>query len=55
MIHKNYELESLKMKADWRLYQLITFNIIQNAVNYNKKGGTIGIETYLKEKPEISN
>ena len=35
------------IKADWRLYQLIIFNIIQNAVKYNKKGGTINITTEL--------
>ena len=37
------------MKADWRLYQLIIFNIIQNAVKYNKTEGAITITTELKE------
>lgn len=37
------------MKADWRLYQLIIFNIIQNAVKYNKTEGAITITTELKD------
>ena len=40
------------LKADWRLYQLIIFNIVQNAVKYNKRGGTISITTELKEDEE---
>lgn len=35
-----------KIKADWKIYQLIMFNIIQNAVKYNKPKGHIDI--YLK-------
>lgn len=32
------------IKMDWVKYQLILFNIIQNAVKYNKKKGYIIIE-----------
>lgn len=40
------------IKADWRLYQLIIFNIIQNAVKYNKKEGTISVTTELKDSDQ---
>lgn len=39
----------MSIKADWRLYQLIIFNIIQNAVKYNKREGTISVSTELKD------
>ena len=47
IIQKDQERPSIK--ADWRLYQLIIFNIIQNAIKYNKKEGGIRITTELKE------
>ena len=37
----------VSIKTDWRLYQLIIFNIIQNAVKYNKREGCIKVETRL--------
>jgi len=37
------------IKTDWRLYQLIIFNIVQNAVKYNKREGNIAIITELKD------
>ena len=40
------------MKADWRLYQLIIFNIVQNAVKYNKREGNIDITTELKDSDQ---
>ena len=43
------DLSRPSMKADWRLYQLIIFNIVQNAIKYNKREGTIRITTELKE------
>jgi len=47
---KNIERPSIK--ADWRLYQLIIFNIVQNAVKYNKREGDISITTELKDSSE---
>ena len=35
------------IKIDWRLYQLIIFNIIQNAIKYNKRKGKISITIAL--------
>jgi K+-sensing histidine kinase KdpD len=34
---------SESIKIDWRLYELIIFNIIQNGIKYNKRGGHISI------------
>ena len=44
--------EKVPIKADWRLYQLIIFNIIQNAVKYNKREGTIHVKTQLKDSDQ---
>ena len=46
---KRKNLNRVSIKADWRLYQLIIFNIIQNAVKYNKREGTISVSTELKD------
>ena len=35
------ELLGKKILCDWKLYKLILFNIIQNAVKYNKNEGKI--------------
>lgn len=32
------------IEADWNLYQLLMFNIVQNAVKYNKFGGMITLK-----------
>jgi signal transduction histidine kinase len=37
----------VSIKTDWRLYQLIIFNLIQNAVKYNRRDGAINISTEL--------
>ena len=39
--NKKFDFE---LKMDWNKYQLILFNIIQNAVKYNNKNGVILIE-----------
>ena len=36
---------NMEIKADWKKYQLIVFNIIQNAVKYNKYNGTLIVLT----------
>lgn len=36
---------SMEIHADWKKYQLIVFNIIQNAVKYNKYNGSIIVLT----------
>jgi K+-sensing histidine kinase KdpD len=48
VVRQNNDLR-VPIKADWRLYQLIMFNIIQNAVKYNKREGTINVTTELKD------
>ena len=32
---------------DWKIYQLVLFNLVQNAVKYNKECGHITIEMEL--------
>jgi signal transduction histidine kinase len=39
IIRKNENFQI--MKTDWEKYQLIIFNIIQNAVKYNQQDGNI--------------
>ena len=37
------------MCLDWKLFQLVVFNLFQNAVKYNKESGKITIEMKLEE------
>lgn len=36
------------LEADWRLYQLSIFNVIQNAIKFNQFGGSISIFQSIK-------
>jgi len=40
-IARKNDFSGIKLGLDWELYQLILFNIIQNAVKYNKPKGDI--------------
>ena len=46
-----------EINTDWEMYQLILFNIVQNAVKYNKFQGDIIIKINLQPlyKDESSN
>ena len=33
--------QDFKLATDWNIYNLIIFNVIQNAIKYNNKNGTI--------------
>ena len=41
------EKRSNLITGDWRLYQLVIFNIMQNAVKYNRKNGLIKVQLNL--------
>jgi len=41
------------MKADWDNYELILFNLIQNAVKYNNTQGDIFIIVSCKKKKPV--
>lgn len=43
---------NFEIKADWKRYQLVIFNIIQNAVKYNKCNGSIVILTQCQKEEE---
>jgi signal transduction histidine kinase len=38
----------LSVSTDWKCYELILFNLIQNAIKYNKPNGDIAIVHNLK-------
>ena len=40
-----------KLNADWRIYQIVLFNVFQNAVKYNSQNGKIDIELIFKQCP----
>lgn len=37
------------MEADWRLYQLALFNVIQNSVKFNNINGKIHVQIEVKK------
>ena len=47
ILANNYDKnkENFEIKANWIMYQLILFNIIQNSVKYNQFSGDIIILT----------
>jgi signal transduction histidine kinase len=53
MNNRNIELLVSKMETnifiDWRKYLLSVFNLVQNAVKYNKEGGSIKISFGLEK------
>jgi K+-sensing histidine kinase KdpD len=40
---EDFEEKYHGMKTDWKYYKLILFNIVQNAIKYNKFGGYLKI------------
>jgi signal transduction histidine kinase len=40
------------METDWKIYQLIIFNIVQNAIKYNTKEGLITVSIQLENLSE---
>ena len=53
-IIRDYRL-NMSVRTDWRLYQLIIFNLIQNAVKYNKECGHLTIKINLSQKHRSTN
>ena len=46
---------NLALKQDWKKYQLILFNIVQNAVKFNNKDGEVVIVLKLIPKIKVSD
>ena len=40
---KKLNNDRVKVITDWNLYSAILFNLIQNAIKYNKKNGSVNI------------
>lgn len=53
VIDKDPQLNDLNLYADWRLYQLALFNILQNAVKFNNTNGKILIEIKLRRVEDM--
>jgi signal transduction histidine kinase len=49
MISKDPKLDDVSIYADWRLYQLALFNILQNAVKFNNYEGKIEIQIKVRQ------
>ena len=47
---KQYKEKRVKIISDWNLYQLIVFNVIQNAIKYNTINGKVDINLSFEEK-----
>lgn len=39
----------MNLKADWRLFQLALFNILQNAVKFNLNKGSINVDLSIRK------
>ena len=48
MVKERLYFDKMEIENDWRLYQFIIFNVIQNAIKYNKDKGQISINLDLK-------
>ena len=46
--------KDVELLTDWKLYQIILFNFIQNSVKYNTKYGSIKIQFSLTTKEDHS-
>lgn len=46
-LNKGQAISKDKLRADWRIYQMVLFNVFQNAVKYNCQNGKIDIELSL--------
>ena len=42
-----YEKAYNGLSTDWKYYKLILFNVIQNAIKYNKIGGNIKVSSKI--------
>jgi len=40
--------ENIELSTDWKIYKLILFNVVQNAVKYNENKGKIIIDLKLE-------
>lgn len=49
-ISLDYTLADIKIHADRRRFKQLIYNLISNAVKFNKQGGKIHIFTYIKDK-----
>ena len=46
---------NVELITDWKLYQIVLFNFIQNAVKYNLNNGEIMINYSLQERARMSS
>src|SRR5574344_914121 len=51
-IEISYTLTDIELKADLRRFQQLIYNLISNAIKFNRQSGKITIVTYLNEKNE---
>ena len=42
--------KSLVLECDWELYKLAVFNMVQNAVKFNRRNGHIHITLKIEEE-----
>lgn len=52
-LHFSYTLMDVEINADLRRFKQLIFNLISNAVKFNKLNGKITIVSYLNEKKEF--
>lgn len=52
-IHFSYTLMDIEIYADLKRFQQLIYNLISNAVKFNKIGGKITIVTYINENSEF--
>ena len=48
-------MRKMKMKADWKSFQLVMFNLVQNSTKYNNYKGDVIIKLELKKKQDRSS
>ena len=46
-------MDMMDVINDWKLYELILFNVVQNAVKYNVQEGDIVIAVKVAKMPQI--
>ena len=52
---KNFDNRRVKIVTDWEIYQLIVFNIIQNALKYNVQDGKVNIDLSFTKKTQTEH